>query len=572
MDRPRRSVEQIEIIDHQIIEERRPSTGAPFVPTSTVRTTRETYETRGDDILDRRFEVTGERDVSRDASFLHSSANAGHQIEISPARYNFQSLNNTALNTSVGSRGFANTNDNTIINNYGYDVHEVHTTEGGARVVETHGGGPVRDVSRLESTRVDEVAERPGISSAVRNGFANLRSSMSGMRSQSQNQVFTVPSPPMAKSESWRHVDSEHDSFNRQGSYRKMQLSDEMMQKESSRAYAPQSQTSLVSRRTRDARSEEGCWARTKNFVKDVYWAIRNAEMTPRLMANLCCILLLLLLLLILIFIMLRAIFARYGVTEFLLYPPVCESCRKTNPAYTAASLPSSVYVHFYSSSQAHMELRGNQPFKSNSFTAIDFSTGFIAIADHALTDANGRHTTCFIMPLDRTALPSMDALWEAVGDSDYEVQSNFGWQEYWNFNPTEMDPVSARSKFTDTIEDCVGAKWYFLQPNVHGRDVSCSNCYDFCLPDWAVVRKEKYEDYATLGIRRLDCFRLDVPEWRNFRVETDMTGGHFQYPLSSESTKRDSGGNWMHWIPTQNAIRTRRKIDHHQNTNATLH
>lgn len=53
---------------------------------------------------------------------------AGHQIEISPARYNFQSLNNTALNTSVGSRGFANTNDNTIINNYGYDVHEVHTT------------------------------------------------------------------------------------------------------------------------------------------------------------------------------------------------------------------------------------------------------------------------------------------------------------------------------------------------------------------------------------------------------------------------------------------------------------
>ena len=50
-------------------------------------------------------------------------------------------------------------------------------SEGGARIVETHGGGPVRDVSRLESTRVDEVAERPGISSAVRNGeyrFFNL--------------------------------------------------------------------------------------------------------------------------------------------------------------------------------------------------------------------------------------------------------------------------------------------------------------------------------------------------------------------------------------------------------------
>ena len=43
--------------------------------------------------------------------------------------------------------------------------------------METHGGGPARDMSRLESTRVDEVVERPGISSAVRNGeyrFVNL--------------------------------------------------------------------------------------------------------------------------------------------------------------------------------------------------------------------------------------------------------------------------------------------------------------------------------------------------------------------------------------------------------------
>ncbi|RCN37507.1 hypothetical protein ANCCAN_16597 [Ancylostoma caninum] len=84
--------------------------------------------------------------------------------------------------------------------------------------------------------------------------------------------------------------------------------------------------------------------------------------------------------------------------------------------------MPSSLFVHFYSPNQAHFELRGNPPFKSNSFTAIDFQTGYIAIADHALTDSNGRHTTCFIMPLDRSAISSMDALKEAVSESDSEV------------------------------------------------------------------------------------------------------------------------------------------------------
>ncbi|KHJ84348.1 hypothetical protein OESDEN_15940 [Oesophagostomum dentatum] len=121
-------------------------------------------------------------------------------------------------------------------------------------------------------------------------------------------------------------------------------------------------------------------------------------------------------------------------------------------------------------------------------------------------------------MPLDRSAISSIDALREAVSDSDYEIQAHFGWQEFWQFDAEPIEPVAANSKFTDRIEDCVNAKWYFLKQAVHSRDASCSDCYDFCLPDWAVVRKEKYEDQSTIGIRRLDCFRLYVPEWRNFR------------------------------------------------------
>ena len=43
-----------------------------------------------------------------------------------------------------------------------------------------------------------------------------------------------------------------------------------------------------------------------------------------------------------------------------------------------------------------------------------------------------------------------------------------------------------------------------------------------------------------------------------HFRGTEDQTGGHWQYPLSSESTKRDSDGEWVSWIPTA-AHRNRR-------------
>lgn len=69
------------------------------------------------------------------------------------------------------------------------------------------------------------------------------------------------------------------------------------------------------------------------------------------------------------------ALFSSFSVREFLLFPPVCDECLKRNPAYSAERPPSKVYVHFSSPAQAHFELVGNPPFKSNSFTAVDFET-----------------------------------------------------------------------------------------------------------------------------------------------------------------------------------------------------
>nr|CDJ96801.1 BRICHOS domain containing protein [Haemonchus contortus] len=573
MDRRPRSIEQIEVIEHQIIEEgRRPiGSGAslPSYSTSTTHTTRttqqpqqQTFTTTRDVPLERRYEYTGERDVSREPSFLHTSANFGQHIEVPVSRLD---TSGSRLNTSGQRVEFADISGSSAVNNYGYDVHEVHTSEGGARVVETHGSGPLVETSRMESTRVEEVVERPGI---VRtNGYraevpyTGVLKAPSALRTSSQSQVFTVPSPPIARTDSWRQIQSDQEAFVRKDSYRKMQQSDELIgSTENSKSYAPQSQTSLMTRSSHREEGEGGCWQRTRDYLKVLYQNTREREMTPRLLANLCCILLLLLLLLILTGIILNAIFNAYSVSEFLLYPPVCEECRRKNPNLLTAAMPSSLYIHFYSSNQAHFELRGNPPFKSNSFTAIDFETGYIAVADHALTDSNGRHFTCFIMPLDRSAIPSMEALREAVSESDYEIQAQFGWQEFWQFDAEPIEPVAANSKFTERISDCVGAKWYYLKQAVHSRDASCSDCYDFCLPDWAVVRKEKYEDQSTIGIRRLDCFRLYVPEWKNFRVETDMSGGHWQYPLASQSTKRDKSGNWVSWVPTGNVAQTRRR------------
>ncbi|VDM52701.1 unnamed protein product [Angiostrongylus costaricensis] len=544
--RPQRSIEQIEVIEHRIVEEgRRPvGTGGALPPYSAVRRPLDAHEQR-DISLDRRYDVTGERDVSRDASFIHTSANYGQQIEASPSRCHLfasgQTLNSSGsrLNTSGQRVEFADISESTPINNYGYDIHEIHTSailEGGARVVETHGSGPLLETSRLESTRIEEIIERPATRAngyRTDTGYSKNEDFSSitpeALRVSSQSQVFTVPSPPMVRTDSWRQIQSDQDAFVRKDSYRKMQQSDDLIgSTENSKSYAvsflrfeqffswnlwtARLPLVFIWKNLQGIGERITCLCISIPLLHGVVFRERDAS--PRLLASLCCILFLLLLLLILIGIILNAIFNTYSVSEFLLYPPVCEECRRKNPNVLTVALPSSLFIHIYSSSQAHFELRGNLPFKSNSFTAIDFET----------------------------------------------IQAHFGWQEFWQFDAEPIEPVAANSKFADRIADCVGVKWYYLKQTVHSRDAACSDCYDFCLPDWAVVRKEKYEDQSTIGVRRLDCFRLYVPEWKNFRVETDASGGHWQYPLASQSTKRDKSGNWVSWVPTGNSVQSRRR------------
>ncbi len=71
------------------------------------------------------------------------------------------------------------------------------------------------------------------------------------------------------------------------------------------------------------------------------------------------------------------ALFFWDSVYTFNLYPPVCEDCLKRNPSAVANDrrAPSELSAHQSSSSQVHFELLGSPPFRSNSYTIVDFST-----------------------------------------------------------------------------------------------------------------------------------------------------------------------------------------------------
>jgi hypothetical protein len=122
------------------------------------------------------------------------------------------------------------------------------------------------------------------------------------------------------------------------------------------------------------------CGDEQPNEVGAGYWPAiwpiplcREGEWSPRLIAALVLLGLFLVLLLLLLWFILSALFLARSTYSFWLYPPLCEECQKR--AGSSYRPPSKLFVHLYSPAQAHFELVGNAPFKSNSFSAIDFDT-----------------------------------------------------------------------------------------------------------------------------------------------------------------------------------------------------
>ncbi|KAK6028784.1 hypothetical protein OSTOST_05131, partial [Ostertagia ostertagi] len=129
MERRPRSIEQIEVIEHRIVEEGRRPVGSGI---STAICNSKRHSNRYKASVPERFHLsggmssTGERDVSREPSFLHTSANFGQHIEPPASRLD---TSGSRLNTSGQRVEFADVSGGTAVNNYGYDVHEIHTSE-----------------------------------------------------------------------------------------------------------------------------------------------------------------------------------------------------------------------------------------------------------------------------------------------------------------------------------------------------------------------------------------------------------------------------------------------------------
>lgn len=559
--RRQQQIEQIEIIERTVTESCRPLAAAEafsFQPQSSVRTSTEQFISVGDP-AERRFQLTSERDAGQDPSLLYSPSGAGQSSSFLREPPMHQSTPQTS----------------SIVNQYGYDLHEVQTNDGGARIMETHGAGHLM----LDRSLADA------------SGSQQQRSPPSADRQRSILKQPGQQQPGVAEGSggdtSWRKSPSSESSVHRKDSYRRMQEAEQQQQPNLS-FYGQSSNATILSKQSKQGGSGwtgrmfsgagNDSFTRLKNSAAELSRQLREGQWTPRLVAALLLIGLFLVLLLLLLWFVLSAFFLSRSTYAFWLYPPQCEECQRLSGS--SYRPPSKLYVHLHSPAQAHFELIGNPPFKSNSFTAVDFDTGYVAIADHALTDDRGRHTSCFLMQLDRTALPDMSVLVDALRKTYEEVHAQFGWQEYWQFTVEAVDSSFVSGKFKDRIEDCgEGVQWYLLKQSVYTKDESCSYCFDFCLPDYAVLRRQKYEDDVSLGIRRLNCFRLYVPEWSKYQPQSDSSGGHFGYPKhQSQNTQRDANGNWVNWQygvqqqqlqsqPTSTVFRHRRKSNQ-QRTN----
>lgn len=120
---------------------------------------------------------------------------------------------------------------------------------------------------------------------------------------------------------------------------------------------------------------KKNCWQTTKSFFNNLIEEIRDGEFDKKAIFTMFLFLFCLFLLILILYLIFNSLFTSYSVRTLLLYPPVCEECLKRNPAAGTYRAPSKLYLHFASPAQAHFEIVGNPPLKSNSFTAVDFDT-----------------------------------------------------------------------------------------------------------------------------------------------------------------------------------------------------
>ncbi|VDO32529.1 unnamed protein product [Haemonchus placei] len=159
------------------------------------------------------------------------------------------------------------------------------------------------------------------------------------------------------------------------------------------------------------------------------------------------------------------------------------------------------------------LHMLGAMPFKGNYISYYDFKTNRVAVIDETL---KSNSKMCFVMPLDRSNLRDADTMRRAAGRASHKTSQTQGWEESWQYLPAPMT-MNAQQLFNPPIAECEGARWIQLDyVGSNQKNRKCSDCYDFCLPDYGIERDVVRGDELLNIVRRV-CFYLFVPEWRTY-------------------------------------------------------
>ncbi|CAK5008457.1 unnamed protein product [Meloidogyne enterolobii] len=179
---------------------------------------------------------------------------------------------------------------------------------------------------------------------------------------------------------------------------------------------------------------------------------------------------------------------------------------------------------------QARLELTGTPPFRSNFVSILDFKTNRVAIMDMSLRSGNSQQQkqqnrymlVCFVVDLDRQNIGDLDELLKSAKVGANRLNQLHGWEQNWQFTGI---PLSQPPLFEPEIGECKDARWVHLSKiNGDQKNQKCSECFDFCLPDWG-IQKDVVRDENYLNILRQICFSLFIPEWRPFAQQAPLGG-----------------------------------------------
>lgn len=66
------------------------------------------------------------------------------------------------------------------------------------------------------------------------------------------------------------------------------------------------------------------------------------------------------------------------------------------------------------------------------------------------------------------TNFPLFQLTARRISGSIFKIYSEYGWQEYWQYNAETIDSKVAQRKFTKKIDICQSARWYLLKHTVY--------------------------------------------------------------------------------------------------------